>query len=88
MNVKATPITIDPVATAAITGAIVIVPCAFASNDTPERRVPFSIPEDERYFWSSEWQDAERAASRDIAEGRIHRFADPKDAVRWLLTDD
>ena len=35
------------------------------------------------YFWTGEWQDAEREASKDIKAGRVKTF----DTVEGLLAD-
>ena len=32
------------------------------------------IDRDQAYFWTSEWQEGERAANKDIADGRIEEF--------------
>lgn len=36
------------------------------------------------YFWTSEWQAAERKADEDITAGRIRQFEDVKDAIVHL----
>ena len=38
---------------------------------TPKRLVD----KDQAYFWSREWQDAEREAEEDIRAGRVKEFA-------------
>ena len=30
------------------------------------------VPRDQAYFWTKEWQEAEREAEKDIAKGRLH----------------
>ncbi len=47
---------------------------------TPKRLVDKS----QAYFWSREWQAAEREASEDIAAGRVHEFEDPEDLIASL----
>ena len=42
------------------------------------------IDEDQAYFWTPEWQEAEAEASRDIAEGRV---AGPFDSVEAFIKD-
>ena len=39
------------------------------------------------YFWSEEWQAAERQASQDIAAGRTQRFPDAEAAVAYLQAE-
>lgn len=46
------------------------------------RRV--SIPADQRWFWTSEWQAGEREASADIATGRTRRYSDIDEMFRDL----
>lgn len=41
------------------------------------------IDKSQAYFWTPEWQAAEREASADIAEGRVQEF----DSVDDLLAD-
>ncbi len=49
------------------------------------RRIPLSIPVSQRYFWTRTWQQGEAESVRDIANGDVRTFADPLDAIRWLL---
>jgi antitoxin PrlF len=37
---------------------------------------PVGVPDDQRYFWSAEWQRGEREASADIRNGRVKSFND------------
>lgn len=37
-----------------------------------------SVPYGQRWFWSKRWQEGERAASDDIAAGRVKRFPSAK----------
>ncbi|MBI5596297.1 MAG: hypothetical protein HY928_09450 [Elusimicrobia bacterium] len=37
-----------------------------------------SVPYGQRWFWSNRWQAGERAASEDIAAGRVKRFLSAK----------
>ena len=41
------------------------------------------IPE-QAYFWSEEWQEAEAEATADIRSGRVTRFSNAKDAIRYI----
>lgn len=60
---------------------------AAASNFRAEgvRGMPVSIPSDQVYYWSYRWQESERKAREDLANGRSRVFSDPTDAVRHLL---
>jgi bifunctional DNA-binding transcriptional regulator/antitoxin component of YhaV-PrlF toxin-antitoxin module len=42
------------------------------------------IDQDQAYFWSEEWQAAERAAQQDIDAGRIETFSTVDELVRDL----
>ncbi len=42
------------------------------------------IDQDQAYFWSEEWQAAERAAQEDIDAGRVVTFGDVDELVRDL----
>jgi len=43
-----------------------------------------SPPPSQWYFWSAEWQEGERRASKDIKHGRISRFSNTSDVVSYL----
>jgi len=47
--------------------------------------MPVSIPAEQVYYWSYRWQQSERKAREDLANGRSRVFSDPLDAVRHLL---
>ncbi|MBF0474403.1 MAG: CopG family transcriptional regulator [Deltaproteobacteria bacterium] len=34
--------------------------------------MPKNVPEDQKWFWTKEWQEKEKEADRDIAEGLIY----------------
>lgn len=40
------------------------------------------------YFWTPDWQEAEREADEDIHLGRTRRFSTFEDAQVWLETDE
>ncbi len=42
------------------------------------------IDQDQAYFWSEEWQAAERAAQADIDAGRVAAFSNVDDLIRDL----
>jgi hypothetical protein len=60
------------------------------SRQAPFRRVPLTMPRAQEYFWSSGWQQGERAAAADRAAGRRVRFDsdDPTDAADALDAPD
>jgi len=43
-----------------------------------------AIDADQAYFWTKEWQSAERDASDDIVQGRTRRFEDAAAAITYL----
>ena len=47
---------------------------------TPKRLVD----KDQAYFWSREWQEAEREAEEDIRAGRAKEFASAEELLRDL----
>jgi hypothetical protein len=47
---------------------------------TPKRLVD----KDQAYFWSREWQEAEREAEEDIRAGRVKEFASVEDLIQDL----
>lgn len=42
------------------------------------------IDRDQAWYWTPEWQAAEREADEDIKAGRTHRFADANEAIAFL----
>ncbi|MDE0474168.1 MAG: hypothetical protein OXI50_06385 [Gammaproteobacteria bacterium] len=46
------------------------------------------VPEEQRYYWTPEWQNAEREAMDELQRGLGIQFDDATDAIRWLLSDD
>ena len=42
------------------------------------------IPPDQAWFWTEQWQKAEREAPADIDAGRVHRYANIDEAVSAL----
>ncbi len=64
-----------------------------AASSDPTRflsAVPPSIPADQRYYWTHEWQRDIRESMRALADGEYVEFDsdDPNDVVRWLLDAD
>jgi antitoxin MazE len=42
------------------------------------------VDKTQAWFWSQEWQGAEREAQADVAEGRVHEFSTAKEAIAFL----
>ncbi len=42
------------------------------------------IDASQAYFWTKEWQEGEKQASRDIKKGKTKKFGNVKDLVRDL----
>jgi len=42
------------------------------------------VDKGQAWFWSREWQEAEREAEADIESGRVHEFADAEEAIVFL----
>lgn len=72
----------DRVAVYAITGA--------SGSGRIVVNVPLTIPRDQTYYWSAEWQRAEQESLAEIAAGNSILFDsdDPEDVARWLSEDD
>ena len=43
-----------------------------------------AIFNDQSWYWTPEWQAAEKEADEDISEGRIHRFKNVNNAIKFL----
>jgi len=48
---------------------------------------PLSDPE-QAYFWTSDWQAAERTADEELRRGEAPTFATVEDGMRWLLSNE
>ena len=46
------------------------------------------VDADEAFFYTPEWQAAEREADEDIRLGRVYRFDDVEDAIDFLHNHD
>jgi len=53
-----------------------------------ERRVPLMISSEQEYYWTHAWQEGELEALEEINAGETHVFANPKEAIRWLLSEE
>lgn len=56
----------------------------FEISKNPVWPPPKRIPRDQRWFWTEEWQQAEREVEEDIAAGRIHTFDSVEELIKWL----
>ena len=45
------------------------------------------VDKDQAWFWTEEWQEAEREASEDIAAGRVKTFDTVEELIRDLNKD-
>lgn len=50
--------------------------------------LPLFVPREQLYYWTHDWQNGEREALGDLAEGRFHTFPTGREAALWLLGDD
>lgn len=46
-----------------------------------------TIAKDQKWFWSPEWQKAEREADDDISKDNVKTFNNPKDAIAYLRSE-
>ncbi|UAK18093.1 AbrB/MazE/SpoVT family DNA-binding domain-containing protein [Sporolactobacillus terrae] len=46
-----------------------------------------TIAKDQIWFWTREWQEAEKEVDSDIESGRVHSFTDVKDAIKFLKSE-
>lgn len=43
---------------------------------------------DQSYYWTPEWQEAEREAAEELAAGKGRTFKTPEEAIEWLETEE
>ena len=43
-----------------------------------------AVLDDQSWYWTPEWQAAEKEADEDIAAGKIHHFDNVDDAIKFL----
>ena len=46
--------------------------------------VPDGVPEDQKWFWTKEWQKMEQEADEDITNGDYVEFEDMNEAINYL----
>jgi hypothetical protein len=61
--------------------------CSNALGQAPER-MPASVSRDQLYYWTYVWQEGIRASRAEIEAGEYHDFENPRDAIRWLLSEE
>ena len=54
-----------------------------AATVGPSRRVPFTMPSSQTYYWSLQWQRDEAETLAD-QESMTFDSDDPEDAAKWL----
>lgn len=69
------------------TGVTVIGLAATTQHWAPQPgSPPVSIRADQVYFWTRAWQQLEREASNDTANGDFMTFDSPRKALHWLMS--
>ena len=58
------------------------------SNMRPGEDIFVEGFDDQEYYWSSGWQQAEREAEEEINRGDVIEVADAEEAIRWLRKED
>ncbi len=56
----------------------------FDPANTKPRRIPLSVPREQLYYWSREWQGGESEADEELRRGEARSFDNAEDALRWL----
>jgi hypothetical protein len=52
------------------------------------RTIPLSIGRSQMIYWSYTWRAGEEETRKSLAEGQGRTFADGRETIRWLLSDD
>lgn len=52
----------------------------------PRRRIPFTVPRGQLYYWTREWREDEEKALEELERGEGVVFYNPKEAARWLMS--
>lgn len=53
----------------------------------PGPRPHVVVPEEQLYYWSREWQEAEQEALNELRRGLGVHFDDATEMIRWLLSN-
>jgi hypothetical protein len=75
---------------ASVTAGLLPVFAAASSNaagQAPER-MPASVPREQLYYWTYRWQEGIRQSRAELDAGEYRDFANPRDAIRWLLSEE
>jgi hypothetical protein len=56
----------------------------FGAIRSEEGLVPEGTPDDQRWFWSKEWQAGEREVDEQISNGETYEFDNVLDAIKFL----
>jgi hypothetical protein len=56
--------------------------------DRLPKRMPSSIPESQRYFWTVSWQEGEEASIAALEAGDAREFENSIDLARYLLSPE
>lgn len=43
-----------------------------------------AVFDDQSWYWTPQWQAAEKEADEDIADGRVHRYNNVDEAIKFL----
>jgi hypothetical protein len=93
--VSALDISPNRIATASIASSVVfaLLPMSGAGSVPADRLpedMPASIPSDQAYYWSANWQTDIRESLAALKAGEYVEFDsdDPNDIVRWFLSGD
>ncbi len=61
---------------------------ASSSSDDPKGRVPLTMPSDQTYYWTAQWQRAEAESLADYDAGEYVESDSPDEIIRWLNESD
>ncbi len=59
---------------------------SYTVSNRPGRAI--AVPEDQLYYWTTEWQRNEREAAHEIRTGQGVKFSSATDAIKWLMSAD
>ena len=73
----------SPVFTVGVSSTKVSITAPIVSNE-----FPVAVDKGQLYYWSYKWQQGERIVRNELEQGLGHTFDNPKDAIRWLLSEE
>jgi len=50
--------------------------------------LPVAVDKGQLYYWSYKWQQGEQIVRNELEQGLGRTFDNPKDAIRWLLSEE